>query len=405
MTQTASDQTRYHPCVRAIRRNGFHLLAVVCALAISSAIVVPQRAHAELIDRQLKIETIDALHQAPCITWHGSSTSREVNPAQITAISGHTAFNASITAGRPYDHDYFARYIAMRFPAAPVHHIIGLDVEQFIRKVDESIYHRRPGSHPQPSSKFTSAGFRLRNPYKFENYAMRKAYIMSYYREEYRKFPATLSSRHKRYLRRMLTFAQSTGDTPTIVLMPVHPDFIRAFHPLGRDVRRGALREWLRSLKRDGIRFRFLDMTYVRSFGGTAAGFYDPVHMRPENVSQLINRMGQLGELQCSYTPTVVSSLTRVEHALRVPPRVPHVPRFHTGRKYAVLPHPAQRQSTRPAVPASHTSLTSRSSIAQRSVVQLHRAGSLPYGTRPPIVSSRWDAMFIWPVILQVTST
>lgn len=397
MTQPASDVTRYHPCVRTRHRISFQLAAVAIALAISSALALPPHARAQLIDRQLKIETIDALHRAPCITWFGSSTSREINPAQITAISGKTAFNASLTAGRPYDSDYFARYISMRFPASPVHHIIGLDVEQFIRKVDESIYHRRPGSHPQPSSKFTSAGFRLRNPYKFETYAMRRAYILSYYRSEYRNFPATLSPRHKRYLRSMLGYAQATGDTPTVVLMPVHPEFVRTFRPLGRDIRRNALRTWLRSLKHDGLRFRFIDLTNVRAFGGTAAGFYDPVHMRPENAARLVAYMGRIGELQCNYTPTVVSSLTTVEHALRVPPQS-----LRNGTSAAS----AQRRAARGTVARQSNEIREDEHVPQpHSIVQLRRAGSMPYGDRAPIVSSRWDAMFIWPVILQVSSS
>ena len=78
------------------------------------------------------------------------------------------------------------------------------------------------------------------------------------------------------------------GEAPVIVLSPMHPDLERELGPVGWSGRHADLVAYLKGL-RPTYRFRALDFTSIRSFGGDRRAFYDPVHMRAANLHRMLS--------------------------------------------------------------------------------------------------------------------
>ncbi len=91
----------------------------------------------------------------------------------------------------------------------------------------------------------------------------------------------------KSYLERSLRDLDRWGDPPVIVLTPMHPKLERELGPVGWSACHRELVAYLRRLRSEHA-FRFLDFTSIRSFGGSAHGFYDPVHMRAGNLHRML---------------------------------------------------------------------------------------------------------------------
>jgi hypothetical protein len=101
-----------------------------------------------------------------------------------------------------------------------------------------------------------------------------------------------LHSLPKTYLERALADLNRWGQAPVIVLTPMHPELKRELAPVGWAARHRELVSYLHEL-RARFRFRFLDFTSVRSFGGTPGGFYDPVHMREPNLHRMLSAIAR----------------------------------------------------------------------------------------------------------------
>lgn len=358
--------------MRARSRRTTGIAATASALAVAACVQAPLPAQGGIVDRQMKLELIDALKTPPCVVWFGSSTSREVNPKDISSFNGQPAFNASLSAGRPYDFDYFNRYLTKRFPSTHIHRVIGLDVEQFRRRREKSIYPRAAGSDPAALSKFYPTGFRRNDPYAWVTYSARRSYVLRFYRDAYRNFPASLSARSKRFLRAMLASAVASGDRPTVVIMPVHPEFSRTLKPYGRPLRHAQLVGWLRSLKRKGMHFDIVDLSSIRSFSGSASEFHDPVHMTPTNMHAMITHLGRRGTFTCTaHRPQRITISTRIMRP--VTPR--SIAAFaRSQRASATSLQPIHTDETRSARTAVTTFLESSS-------------------------QQRWSTLFGWPLL------
>jgi hypothetical protein len=97
-----------------------------------------------------------------------------------------------------------------------------------------------------------------------------------------------LSGLSKRYLERTLRDMNAWGEAPVIVLSPMQPDLERELGPVGWSARHADLVAYLKGL-RSTYRFRALDFTSIRSFGGDRHAFYDPVHMRAANLHRMLS--------------------------------------------------------------------------------------------------------------------
>ena len=68
----------------------------------------------------------------------------------------------------------------------------------------------------------------------------------------------------------------------------MHPKLMQQQAPVGWSGRHKDLVSYVEGL-RSTYRFRFLDFSSVRSFGGDPRGFYDPVHMREPNLHRMLS--------------------------------------------------------------------------------------------------------------------
>lgn len=236
-----------------------------------------------------KLELLDALaalEKRPQVVWLGSSSSREASPGFVRALTARTMFNASVTAGRPYHASYFASYLAQLYPAPTryPHLVYGLDIEQFTADRVRVVARRKSGAAPSPLATLTPWGFRRTNPYaswRLEDHLVERAAL--YADTIYDSFPR-LSATQKAHIRTLLETANSRGERPTLVLMPMHAYTRKRLALVGRERRRAELRRYLASLADDGYRFRYADLSSTARFGGSDSGFYDGVHMRPATM-------------------------------------------------------------------------------------------------------------------------
>ena len=113
------------------------------------------------------------------------------------------------------------------------------------------------------------------------------AITLAEYRTIYQGDTRLSASEEHRFEQTVATM-NSWNIRPIIVLTPVHPAFARAIGPLGWSVRHRQLVAYLRSL-RTRLSFDLLDASNIRTFGGTAHGFYDGVHMKVTNVDRLLD--------------------------------------------------------------------------------------------------------------------
>lgn len=95
-------------------------------------------------------------------------------------------------------------------------------------------------------------------------------------------------------LERMLTLANARGVEPVIVLTAMHPDCIRRCGPAGWSARRAEVLAMLDTLD-DEHRFRTIDFTQLRRWGGSGADFYDEIHLRPAAAGRVVRRLHALG--------------------------------------------------------------------------------------------------------------
>ena len=82
----------------------------------------------------------------------------------------------------------------------------------------------------------------------------------------------------------------SWGATPVIVLTPMQPQLLRRVRPIGWDARHRDVLAYLRGLQ-TRYRFVLVDMSLLRSFGGSPQAFYDGVHMMPGNYRKMVRAL------------------------------------------------------------------------------------------------------------------
>ena len=88
----------------------------------------------------------------------------------------------------------------------------------------------------------------------------------------------------------MLKTANKAGDTPTIVVPPMHPATDKLLSGLGRDIFAQTTLNWLDSLHRT-YKFTVLNYLDASQFGSARTAFYDGQHPRPELATKLVERL------------------------------------------------------------------------------------------------------------------
>jgi hypothetical protein len=278
-------------------------------------------------DVSLKADLLDRLASAPDTVVLGSSRALKVDPRRITADTGHTAFNTGGRAGGPPEAYALLEHLHTRFPDARPRVVWILDQEAFRHNglqpdlVNDPRFRRflphkrrqvdKPGldawrlfswSEATDSMRVVESdinnklgrtrrakrngGFRPDGYYvPDQNYNWNLAFskYLNIYRHGFTPQPIP-----QLYLQRTLAATTAWGVRPLIVIPPMQPRLLAAVQKLGWTARH----RWLLAMLADlHTRYRFdvADMSSITDFGGTADGFYDPVHMRPSNADRLVD--------------------------------------------------------------------------------------------------------------------
>ena len=271
-------------------------------------------------DKSFKADLIDELAQPAELVVFGGSRAMRFSPASIEALTGLTTFNNAVQCFRPEDAWAFSSYLFRRSPETRLHCVIALQA----RTVMDD--HLRAGLLYDPRlsaafpdrlvatqkatlgtpvkkqvlgvNRFTARGYLVRNRYDISRdrgYDFAHHIDMSIRRllDNHTWHGPTRSSRARAYFEKTIRLYNQHDVTPLVIVMPVQPRALRAFRAAGFQRQLDELAGYLADAQSRG-RFRVLDFTDVRAFGGSATQFYDAVHPTRENAQRIIERAVKL---------------------------------------------------------------------------------------------------------------
>jgi len=282
--------------------------------------------------RNTKVTLLKALTAAPDLIVFGSSRAMRVNPADYTAWTGRTAFNAAVSSGTIADAYCFAHYVRSLFPGTTQRYLWLIDVEEFRHdRVHRSVYAQPelaqfiPSGFPSPYTGTASASTTTPTPtptptptygpvdvfdangwlvwnrydyYRTRSRTLAKGLAYSRWKaaQVYPKGYGSMKGVPKWFCTQAISLMNQWGATPVIVLTPYHPNlyrFISARNYLKRHAEVIAYFTWLQN---HGLKFVLLDFTDIKSWGGWASGFYDGTHMRASLTKMLfLQALGKSG--------------------------------------------------------------------------------------------------------------
>lgn len=298
-----------------------------------------------------KAARLQQLAEEPEVLLLGSSSARNFDPKTVEELSGRTAFNASMSAGRPADAFAMASLAAEHFvtdddlrsrgeKAAGPHLVYFLDVDsalasnppnaglvttadlrrQFgrmelgrmaletftpylqlstLKLSAQSVRRYMRGERFSEASSESSIrvdGFRVKDPLRgggVDNQARFNAETERYRLSIYGTGePATLDRRARNHIERMVADANERGDTPTIVIMPVNPKAVEVLRPFGWDERYEAVRDFVTEL---GTRheLRLVDLHRAEDVGLSKRDYYDNVHTTTEASDRILGELAE----------------------------------------------------------------------------------------------------------------
>ena len=316
--------------------------AILLACLLAAGIAVPGSVRAADSRADVNPDRINKaclarrLPAPPRVVLFGSSIFSKGDPAEVRAMTGLTAFNASVSHGNADDAWVFLNLIHDAHPATR---------QQLVWLLDPETFSGRGG--PDPSLldspytvRFTTPGHRdargetaaqqtarqARTPafrtclvrtnsftryradgYRSHDYHDRnlaagetqadaiKATVDEYrviYRDRYRALDTHLERRFDQTIR----LANSWGARPIVILAPMHPSFVAALAPYGYAQRTAQVVAFLRAAARRES-FTLLDARSLSVFAGTPADFFDGVHLQAPAMRRLLAwalRRGQL---------------------------------------------------------------------------------------------------------------
>jgi hypothetical protein len=288
-----------------------------------------------MADRQIKVDLVAALPEAPQVVIFGSSRAWKLNPEFIRAQTGLVTFNASVSGGRPPDAWAFANLIHDTFPAAQPNYIWILDVSELTKVQLAAGLLNVPELRPYFPS-FLVLRSRLKDvSWLFSVTTARDSLSILHHLSTIRA-KAALQRKHwstwgwftdstrdvkldanpglpniradikdksaiyrdysgpdpeaKRYLEKTLALFASWGGHGIIVIPPSEPALITALLPLGWSDRHQQVVDYLATLHTT-YDFTVVDMTSLSSYGGSATGFIDGVHLRTPEMKKMMTKV------------------------------------------------------------------------------------------------------------------
>jgi hypothetical protein len=281
-------------------------------------------------DRSAKITLLQDLPYNPDILIMGSSRSRPARPKVLQELTGRSGFNAGVTSGGAVDWWVFAHLWLKRYPRGP-HHVLlfvsdgvgtnavnpqlaadsraspylpkGLDTGEwsFLHKLEaytsvdaaRDSYRvvraclRPAGCH---TGFFHADGSLKEN--LLRSAAVRTKRMYAKLSDELARIRRNgishrLPSEHEQLtFERLLGYLNDHGITPVIVTNPLQPQLLAALNRQGNPRYKWSL-NYLASLH-DRFRFDFIDLTSIKTFGGSADDFSDPTHVDTRNMDRML---------------------------------------------------------------------------------------------------------------------
>jgi hypothetical protein len=269
-------------------------------------------------DKSFKADLIDQLPSPPDLVVFGGSRAMRFSPPYITELTGLSAFNNAVQCFRPEDAWAFSSYLWERSPRLRC--VIALQARTLVddRMRAGLLYDPRlasafPGDliaaqraalgKPERKevlgeNRYTARGYLVHNRYDI---ARQHGYDFEHHIDVSiaRLLPnhswhgPVRATRAESYFEKTVQLYNQHDVTPLVILMPVQPRALKAFRAAGFQRHLNALTGYLAQAQTRG-RFRVLDFTDIRTFGGSAREFYDAVHPTGVNTQRIIRRAVEL---------------------------------------------------------------------------------------------------------------
>lgn len=289
------------------------LAAAGGALALASAGPAAAAATLDsLSDRTHKVNMLGRLGYHPKLVFFGGSRSMRLEPSYAQKRWGLRGFNASVQECTHEDVWALVHDLVRRAPKQKKFVVWGIQYGGFFEDVrfDVALVKDRRLTRHFPLSMRAAQGAGLTHKWAnrtyvrdgavvYDNYDRKEAAGRSlseslaiYIRRALRQRSTadtipTKITRTRRYFEKTLAYMNEHGCEPLLIIMPVHPKVIKAVRDEHWDNRRASFAEYLAVLQ-ETYRFTVLDFTFISSFDGDPAAFYDGVHMKKANLRRLL---------------------------------------------------------------------------------------------------------------------
>jgi hypothetical protein len=265
-------------------------------------------------DKSFKADLLDELPAPPELVVFGGSRATRFEPSYFASLTGLSTFNCAVQCFRPEDAWAYSAYLYDRSPEVRLRCVIALQTRTFHDDTLRAglLYDERlAAAFPAPLvaeqkaalgtpaaedllsvNRFLARGYLVRNRYDVAR--ERPGYSFSAHIDLYIKrllanhrWNGPLSdARSRAYFEQTMRLYNGHDVEPLIVIMPYQPRALRAFRAQGFQRYLDRLNAYLRDAQ-TRCRFRVLDLTDIRTFGGSATGFYDGAHVSRENAHRI----------------------------------------------------------------------------------------------------------------------
>jgi hypothetical protein len=312
---------------------GSFFLVLACVLAFNVVVdpfalagtgVVPTAVEP---DRSIKLDLLQHLKRGPQLLILGDSRGRQAEPSFVRRLTGLTAFNAAVTGGSAPDAYVFVRFTASRFPHQKRSYIwftdVGLasgdvqpqlaqdprarrylpdvprfglgDVKTYLStdatKTSWRVFRKcvldscRTQIHYNPDGSLTKQSLH----YLPEHAKSLRRSVRTRLAEALANHETLAQARRDltdpdrfAYLRRMLSFMNSRGEVPVIVLNPIYPSVLAAQEKNGFPAQRATM-EKVAQLKKQ-FQFVLVNCEDISKWSGTKTDWSNASHVNRANM-------------------------------------------------------------------------------------------------------------------------
>ncbi len=265
-------------------------------------------------DKSFKADLIDELPSPPELVVFGGSRATRFEPSYLASLTGLSTFNCAVQCFRPEDAWAYSDYLYSRAPDTRLRCVIALQTRTFHDDTLRAglLYDQRLASAFPPAlvarqkkalgrppvkellgvNRFLARGHLARNRYDVAR--ERPGYSFAKHLDLYvkRLLPnhrwtgPLADARSREYFEKTVRLYNDHDVVPLIIVMPYQPRVLRAFKAAGFQKHLDRLTAYLRGAQ-TRCRFRVLDLTDIRSFGGSPKGFYDGAHVTRANAHRI----------------------------------------------------------------------------------------------------------------------